>query len=668
MDRLAAFANRRFPRCFALFAGCVVVLVVFANGFSGLAPAKLAELLRHPDMRVRLRAQLALAEKIESRPLLLAATKAGQAITTRLHGVWGLGNLARLKKDDESAKRLIDLLSDSDAKVRGQAVQALGDANYKAGHSNAAALLKDANPRTRMLAAIATGKLGGKEQVPALMAMVEENNDKDEYLRHGAIQGMILIGDASAVFAFAQSKSPAVRRAVVLALRRFKDARIGTFLKDSDLTIAVEAAQAINDEMIEGAREDLAAATQLLGKSTWQVDLRILNSMIRAGGDANVRRLLAVAANSTFSEDTRTEALWLIGRYEKHPPTDPTTGMYRPLEPRVLGNEIRMEIHDAILPLLASTSGGPLVEAMGLAGKFNIKIPKENLVRQLTGAKNPQAVRLAALKELESEKPSDFTAILVKLISDPDPKIRATAYQVLGRAAPNEAFAVSKKILSSGNTGDKQLAIALLGTLSHPEAPRVLLQMLQELGSQQPAIKLDIIEASRKRGGDNFSKAIAAYEAGLSKYDPLATFEISKEGGNAESGRQIFFSNGAANCVQCHKVGQRGGDAAPNLAGISSRHDAAYLLQSIVVPSAKLAPGYSPVAVTMKDGTIVAGMLMKDTETEVVVQNIETKKETVCLKSDIKTLPPAMSTMPPMGAILTKSEIRDLVAFLSSLK
>ncbi|OYV06341.1 MAG: hypothetical protein CFE26_06830, partial [Verrucomicrobiales bacterium VVV1] len=92
------------------------------------------------------------------------------------------------------------------------------------------------------------------------------------------------------------------------------------------------------------------------------------------------------------------------------------------------------------------------------------------------------------------------------------------------------------------------------------------------------------------------------------------------------------------------------------------------ILESIIVPSAKLAPGYSPIAVTMKDGTLVAGMLMKDSETEVVVQNIETKKETVCLKSDIKTVPPAMSTMPPMGAILNKSDIRDLVAYLSSLK
>jgi hypothetical protein len=44
------------------------------------------------------------------------------------------------------------------------------------------------------------------------------------------------------------------------------------------------------------------------------------------------------------------------------------------------------------------------------------------------------------------------------------------------------------------------------------------------------------------------------------------------------------------------------------------------------------APGYSPIAVTMNDGTLVAGMMMKETDTEVVVRNIETKVQTVCKK------------------------------------
>ncbi len=645
------------------------VRTLFANGINKLAPQELAKLLRHPDMRVRLRAQIALAENPANRSILVAATQAGEPLTTRLHGVWGLGNLARLKKDGEAADALVKLCDADDGKVRGQAVHALGEAGHKAGLSAAIALLKDPDLRTRMLAAIAVGKLGSKEQVPALMALVEDNNDKDEYVRHGAVQGMFLIGDADTIFRFAKSESPAVRRAIVLAFRRMKDARIGVFLKDADLSIAVETVQAINDEYIEGARLDLSAATHLLGKSTWAVDLRILNAMIRAGGDENVRRLIAVAADSTFSENIRTEALWLIGRFDKHPPTDPTTGMYRPItEQRVLGEAIRKEIHDALLPLLASSSGDLLVEAMGLAGKFDVKVPTETLVKQLTEPKNPQAVRLAALKEIESAKPDDFTEILVKLTSDPDAKMRGTAMQVLGRIAPNDAFGVTTKILSSGTPSDKQLAIALLGTLNHPDAPGYLLKMIQDLGSQPAAIKLDIIEASSKRGGDELVKAIAAYETGIAKDDPLAAFQVSLDGGNPETGKQIFFNSGAANCVQCHKVGDRGGDAAPNLKGIAGRHDAAYLLESIVAPNAKLTAGYSPMAVTMNDGSIVAGMLMKETDTEVVIQNIETKKETVCLKSDIKTIPPAMSTMPPMGLILKKTEIRDLLAFLSSLK
>jgi len=642
---------------------------LFAEGFGKMKADKLAGLLRHPDMRVRLRVQIALAENTENRGIFQAATEATEPLTTRLHGVWGLGNLARLKADVKSSMLLAILCTDSDATVRGQAVKALGDSGDKGSILAATALLKDPDLRTRMLAAIATGKLGTKTQVPALMALVAENDDKDEYLRHGAIQGMILIGDADAVFAFAEDKSPAVRRAVVLALRRFSDARIGHFLKDADLSIAVEAVQAINDAYIEGARGDLAAATHLLGKSTWPVDMRILNAMIRAGGDENARRLIKVASDASLSEDARTEALWLLGRFEKSPPTDPTTGMYRPIEgQKELAKVIREEIRAALLPLLANSTGNLLVEALGLAGKFDVAVPIETLIKQVNETKNPTQVRLAALAKLESEKPQGFPAILAGLTADKDAKMRATALKSLGRIAPEDAFVVVGKILSSGTPTDKQLAIALLATLAHPKVPEVLLGMMTGLENQPPAIRLDIIEAASKRGEAEFKQALAAYEAGIAKDDALAAFQVTLEGGDAENGKNIFLRNGSANCVQCHKMGDRGGDAGPNLAGIASRQDSAYILESIVNPGAKLAPGYSAIAVTMNDGSIVAGLLMKETDSEVVIRNPETKADTICKKADIKVMPPAMSTMPPMGLILKKTEIRDLVAFLLSLK
>ncbi len=641
---------------------------IFADGFDKLEPARLAELLRHPDMRVRLRAQLELAKDAGNRAVLLSATATGEPLTTRLHGVWGLGNLLRMKGDAEAGNALVKLCADADEKVRGQAIQCLGNAAFKPALDTAVSLLDDEAPRVQMLAAIAVGKIGSKDQVGALMDLVKRNEDKDAYLRHGAVDGLFRIADADAVFEYAEDASPAVRRAVVLALRRFEDPRIGNFLNDKEQSSAIEAAQAINDAYIEGARESLAAATHLLGKVSWMVDVRILNSMLRAGGGENVKRLLAAAADTSQSEDVRVEALFLLERWENPPPIDPTTGKHRPLEGDRSLEKMKPEIQAGLVKLLASASGNLLVEALGAAGTFGVEIPSEVMLGLLTNPKNPGEVRSAALKELEANQPAGLPAVLAELASDKDATIRARTLETLGRVAPDKAMEAVREILSSGKIPDKQNAIALLGSMAHPSASGILLELLEKLPEQPAGLKLDIIEAASLRSEAPLKEALAAYEAGLDKSDPLAAFRPALEGGDAARGKEIIFHHGAALCTQCHKIGKTGGEAGPNLKGIGGRHDAEYILESIVIPNAKLAEGYSAIAVTMKDGTVVAGMLMKDTPEEVVVRNPETKKDTVCKREDIASMPAPMSTMPPMGLILKKTEIRDLVAFLSALK
>ncbi len=642
---------------------------LFAKGFGKLTADELTPLLRHPDMRVRLRAQLKLAEDTANLNVFIAATKASESLTTRLHGVWGIGNLARLKKDAESVKQLITLCSNPESKLRGQAAQALGDSHAKSAADTLVSLLADSDPRTQMLAAIALGKVGDESHVATLMALIEKNNDQDEYLRHGAVQGMVKIGNPDAIFSFAENKSPAVRRAIVLSLRRLNDGRIGHFLKDSDLSIAVEAVQAINDAYIEDARKDLAASTHLIGKSTWAIDLRILNAMIRAGGDENAKRLIEVAKESKYSADARTEALFLLGRFEKAPPTDPTTGMYRPIPNQAkIGDKVRQEIHDALFPLLAETSGETLVEALKLADGFKVKIPTDTLISQLNDDKNLIGVRLSAMKKLETEKVKQFNEMLVKLCSDKDSAMRANSLQTLARLDPESAFKETQNILKSGSPSDQQLAIDLLASLNHPQSESVLLGLLTKIKDQPVSNQLNIILSAEKKASAELKKALANYEKTLDKSDPLAAFAVTLEGGNLENGRKIFFQDGAANCAQCHKVGDRGGEAGPNLLGVGGRHDTKYLLESIIAPSAALTPGYTMIAVTMKDGALVSGLLMENTDSTVVVRNPETKKDTICKKEDIANLPPSMSPMPPMGAILPKDKIRDLITFLSSLK
>ncbi|QNN20905.1 c-type cytochrome [Planctomycetales bacterium ZRK34] len=95
------------------------------------------------------------------------------------------------------------------------------------------------------------------------------------------------------------------------------------------------------------------------------------------------------------------------------------------------------------------------------------------------------------------------------------------------------------------------------------------------------------------------------------------------QGGDPARGRAIFFKNELVGCVRCHKVANEGGDVGPDLSDIAKRTDRAYILESLIDPNAKIAESYkqSPI-----------------------------------------------SPMPPMQLLISDDEIRDLVAFLSTLK
>ena len=332
----------------------------FAKGFDILSPQDLSKLLEHPDLRVRQRAQFTLAKSGKNRQILIEATSTDKPLLTLLHGVWGLGQLARLQKDSLSAQALAKLTRDIHWRIRGQAVQALGEADPAGHHEALAALLTDANLNTRMLAAIALGKARNPDDIPALVSLLEQNDSADAYLRHGAVQALQTItqatGSTKAIVDLKSHLSPAVRLGAVLTLRRLQDAGIAAFLTDSEDSIVIETIQAINDAYIEGARPALAGLTPWLGKSTPMIDYRIINSIYRVGGPVNLRRALEIAADATFSKNVRMEALFVLQRWENPPSADSTTGKYRPLSNARSLAAHRPEIAKTLSTLLETSS------------------------------------------------------------------------------------------------------------------------------------------------------------------------------------------------------------------------------------------------------------------------------------------------------------------------
>ena len=74
------------------------------------------------------------------------------------------------------------------------------------------------------------------------------------------------------------------------------------------------------------------------------------------------------------------------------------------------------------------------------------------------------------------------------------------------------------------------------------------------------------------------------------------------------------------------------------------------------------------VSVTLKDNTIAAGNLHKEDSKKVIIADITTGEKTSYAREEIEEMTRPASTMLPMSGILKKSEIRDLIAYLASLK
>jgi len=93
--------------------------------------------------------------------------------------------------------------------------------------------------------------------------------------------------------------------------------------------------------------------------------------------------------------------------------------------------------------------------------------------------------------------------------------------------------------------------------------------------------------------------------------------------GDVPRGEKIFWEHPVAACKNCHMLKGQGSAVGPALDGIATRKDAAYILESLINPNAKIAEGYTATPI---------------------------------------------SPMPPMNLILKPQEFADVKAFILSLK
>ena len=125
------------------------------------------------------------------------------------------------------------------------------------------------------------------------------------------------------------------------------------------------------------------------------------------------------------------------------------------------------------------------------------------------------------------------------------------------------------------------------------------------------------------------------------------------------AGRRLYRTT----CGGCHMLYGEGGRIGPDLTG-SGRHDLGYLVGNVVDPSAVVSRDWRLSIVTLADGRVLTGVVVRQDDRTVELQGLQ-DRETIP-RDEIDEIVPTDRSPMPDGLLdqLTNGQIRDLVAYL----
>jgi cyclophilin family peptidyl-prolyl cis-trans isomerase/HEAT repeat protein len=388
---------------------------------------------------------------------------------------------------------LVALLDDGEGRIRRRAALAIGRVGLVDGIPALVRRLSDSEPEVRQIAAFALGLIGDKRAQAPLVAAL---NDPVPIVKGAAAEALGLIGDASAAPAIAQMAAA------------FMDAG---------------ALNPLPDDTVDAARDTPASAVRLAMYALVRLNAydALAGVMLDAGGQPKVRwwplayalqRLgdrRALPALLTLLQDTHlyTRAFAAKGLGAMAQPA--AAAALRPLvsapEEAVAIEAIRSlaRLKDggaaaAILAVVREPNAPPLrrleaVTALGLIGAAGASVTATDALVDLLGDRNA-SIRAAAVRSLAELDGEGFMPILSGLDADSEWRVRASLASVLA-------------ILP------RDLGLPRLRLMLSDEEPRVIPSVLAAIAKLHPQDAADIM-LDRLTHADPVVRAAAAQAIG----------------------------------------------------------------------------------------------------------------------------------------------------------
>jgi putative heme-binding domain-containing protein len=624
------------------------------------SPEDLVALLDDSRPRVRDQAVEQLGQRgAAAVPVLERVLPNGKfSVEARRNAVWALCRI----RTPEARAVLRAALADGHAEVRQAAAHAVGvEKDAEAGKALGKMAVED-EPRLRLKAAEGLGRIGKAEAIPALLESLRRGGDR--FLEHAVIYALIRINDPKATQGALTDPNPRVRQAGLVALDQMKAGQLTREqvvpLLDTD---DPELQQAVLEVM--GRRPDWSGEVIRLLHS-WLVRARLsgeeqkrslTGALLAFAGQADVQRLVAAAlADPTTPRPTRLLLLGVLARAR----VEPLPRAWREVLEKTLGHA-----DDALRREAVS-----VIKARNLT---DFDAPLAALSRQTD---LPAELRIAALDCVSPRQrplaPASFELLTAHLSEKTEPLLRVAAARALGAGhldarqltdlaghlASAGPMVVPLAVPAFGRSREGAVGLALVDALRRsPGAEALAADDLDRVLQSYPA---EVRKAARP-----LRERLAARQKGQAAYLGELTSQLAKTPGDAERGKEVFFSRKAA-CYGCHRAAGKGGSVGPDLSQVGRFRTPGDLLESIIFPSSSIVPEFRAFVVHTRDGRVTAGMIVRETSDAVFLRTAQLA-EVRLARADVEEMTPSPTSIMPEGLekTMSRQELSDLLEFLS---
>jgi putative heme-binding domain-containing protein len=515
-----------------------------------------------------------------------------------------------------------DVLKSDDARFRAAVVRAMPVAGSLAPLTK---LVAEVNPRVRLEAVRALGKLGTAQAAEVALTVLDK--PMDAFLDYALWLTMNEL--AEPWLAAVRSGSWNFQG---------KENQLAFGLKAVEPTLAVDVlAQLLTERTLP--RD---------GSGPW------IELIASAGGPHELRRLFDALLVGGFDDAAAVRALTALTEASRLRAANPEGDLAK------LGT------------LLESAPAKVRVAVVPLVGAWKLTALAPALVQFAGAPDTVTAERTAAFAALRDLGGASVITELRRLTREgTTPVIRREAVVALaGVDLPGAMPDVLAVLTATTDEGDAQalwrallavrgasgrLAADLQKTKIPVEVARAGLRPARE-GGQHQALVQTLIKSARLSLSD--AQLTPAEMQTLAK-QALAT-------GDAVRGERLYRRPDLA-CMACHAIGGAGGKVGPDLTSIGASAPTDYLVESLIYPNAKIKEGYHSVIITTKDAQELSGVITKETATEITLRNAANIEVPVAVKNIAKRI--SAGSLMPAGLIdgLVPEERLDLVKFLSQL-